>query len=147
MGVDIVNKAHRQGKKYDWETPWPLFRELDTEFRFTLDVCAEQHNTKCPAYLSPNADGLATDWDNEICWMNPPYGQQIKKWIQKAYEESRKGATVVGLIPARTDAAWFHHFIYGKAEIRFIKGRIKFVGAEHNAPFPSMIVIWRATRD
>ena len=47
------------------------------------------------------------------------------------------------LIPARTDTRWFHNFIYNRAEIRFIKGRLRFSGSSVNAPFPSMIVIFR----
>jgi site-specific DNA-methyltransferase (adenine-specific) len=69
--------------------------------------------------------------------MNPPYGLEIGKWIQKASQHK-----VVCLLPARTDTRWFHDFIYGKAEIRFIKGRLKFGGQKNSAPFPSMIVIF-----
>lgn len=75
--------------------------------------------------------------------MNPPYGRGMDKWIWKAYHESLKGALVVGLVPARTDTAWFHNLAQGKAEIRFIRGRIRFVGAEAGAPFPSMLLVWR----
>ena len=75
--------------------------------------------------------------------MNPPYGRSIGKWIQKAYNSSKEGAVVVGLLPARTDTKWFHEYIYNKAEIRFIKGRLKFGGCKNSAPFPSMVVIWR----
>ena len=75
---------------------------------------------------------------------NPPYSQ-ISKWVQKAYEESHKdGTIVVLLIPARTDTRYFHDYILHRSEIRFIRGRIKFSDAKHNAPFPSMIVIFRA---
>jgi site-specific DNA-methyltransferase (adenine-specific) len=75
--------------------------------------------------------------------MNPPYGREITQWVKKAWEESQKGATVVCLLPARTDTRWFHSYVLGKAEIRFIKGRLKFEGAKNSAPFPSMIVIYR----
>lgn len=75
---------------------------------------------------------------------NPPYGRQIGEWVKKAYEESRKPNTlVVMLIPARTDTKWFHDYILGKAEIRFIRGRLKFGGADNAAPFPSMVVVFR----
>ena len=75
---------------------------------------------------------------------NPPYGRGIGKWVEKAYMESQKPNTlVVMLIPARTDTKWFHEFIYGKAEVRFVKGRLKFGGSKGNAPFPSMIVIFK----
>lgn len=76
------------------------------------------------------------------CWMNPPYGRTIKHWVKKAYESSLKGHLVVALLPARTDTAWFHEYILGKAEIRFLRGRLKFGNATNSAPFPSMVVVW-----
>ena len=75
---------------------------------------------------------------------NPPYGRNIGKWVEKAYTESQKPNTlVVMLIHARTDTRWFHNWVYGKAEIRFIKGRLKFGGQKNNAPFPSMVVVYK----
>ena len=128
-------------KRPDWETPKDFFEKFNNEFHFTLDVCATQANTKCKNFFSPEDDGLSKTW-NGICWMNPPYGKEISKWVKKAYEESLSGTTIVGLLPARTDTKWFHDYVLEKAEIRFIKGRIKFVGSKNAAPFPSMIVIW-----
>jgi len=79
---------------------------------------------------------------NVFC--NPPYGKEIEKWVKKSYEESQKErTTIVMLIPARTDTAWFHKYIYNKAEIRFLKGRLKFSESKNSAPFPSMIVIFK----
>ncbi len=76
--------------------------------------------------------------------MNPPYGRQVGEWIRKARESASAGATVVALLPARTDTKWFHEFIYySNAEIRFLKGRLKFGRSTENAPFPNMVVIWR----
>ena len=80
---------------------------------------------------------------NEIVWCNPPYGREIGKWVEKAYKESLEGATVVMLLPARTDTKWFHDYIYGKAEIRFVRGRLKFGDSKNSAPFPSMVVVYR----
>lgn len=75
---------------------------------------------------------------------NPPYGREIGKWVQKAWEEHKtSGNTIVMLLPARTDTRWFHEFIYGQAEIRFMRGRLKFGNATNSAPFPSMVVIFR----
>ena len=79
----------------------------------------------------------------EIVFCNPPYGRELPKWVKKCYEESLLGTTVVMLIPARTDTSYFHDFIYHKAEIRFIRGRVRFGNSTQNAPFPSMIVIFR----
>ena len=126
-----------------WATPMPFFRALDAEFHFTLDVCATKENAKCATYYTPEQDGLAQDW-NGTCWCNPPYGRQIGKWVRKAAESN---ATVVMLLPARTDTAWFHDYIYGRAEIRFIRGRLKFGDSKNSAPFPSMVVIFDRRED
>lgn len=128
--------------RQDWATPPAMFAGWDAEFGFTLDVCALPHNTKCPRYFTPEVDGLAQDWGREVCWCNPPY-DDIGAWIRKAYEASLTGATVVCLVYARTDTEWFHDWVYGKAELRFLRGRIRFVGAKNSAPAPSMLVIYR----
>jgi site-specific DNA-methyltransferase (adenine-specific) len=143
----MISKVLFSSNKTEWETPGWLFNELDREFNFTLDVCAIAENAKCKRYFSPEDDGLSQSWQGEVCFMNPPYGREVGAWVQKAYEESRKGAKVVCLLPARTDTAWFHDYIYGKAEIRFLRGRLKFSGAKNSAPFPSMIVIFNSHKE
>ena len=126
-----------------WETPQDFFDKLDAEFGFTTDVCAVPENAKCDCYFTPEVDGLSIAWAGR-CWMNPPYGRKIGKWVKKAHDEVERGVPlVVCLLPARTDTKWFHDYIYGKAEIRFIRGRLKFGGSKNSAPFPSMIVIFR----
>lgn len=126
-----------------WETPQEFFDELDREFHFDLDVCALPENAKCARYYTPEQDGLSRPWDG-VCWCNPPYGRDIGKWVQKAYEENKKENNfIVMLLPARTDTKWFHDYIYGKAEIRFVKGRLKFGESKNSAPFPSMVVVFR----
>jgi phage N-6-adenine-methyltransferase len=131
-------------KTDEWETPQWLFDELNKEFNFKLDVACNYYNCKCEiGYMKNENDqgGLSRKWFGS-CWMNPPYGKEIGKWVKKAYEESQKGCTVVCLLPARTDTRWFHDYCT-KGEIRFIKGRLKFGGCKYNAPFPNMIVIFR----
>ena len=123
-----------------WATPQYLFDELNEEFNFTLDPCATADNAKCKKYYTIEDDGLSKDWSNDIVFMNPPYGREIKKWMKKAYESN---TTVVCLVFARTDTKWFHDYVYGKAEIRFIKGRVKFGDSKNSAPFPSMIAIYK----
>ena len=130
--------VHFSSKSYEWETPQEFFLELHREFDFTLDPCATQENAKLPKYYTKEENGLSKNWDGERVFMNPPYGREIARWVQKAYESK---ALVVGLLPARTDTQWFHNWIYNKARIRFIKGRIKF-SKQNSAPFPSMVVIW-----
>jgi len=129
-------------KNSTWETPQWLFDELNKEFNFTLDVCADVNTHKCNRYFDIEKDGLKQDWKNNTCWMNPPYGREMGKWIEKAYKESQNNTKIVALLPARTDTKWFHDYIYGKFEIRFLKGRLKFGKATNPAPFPSMIVIF-----
>lgn len=125
-----------------WETPQDFFNRLNDEFHFTLDVCALPENAKCQKYYTPEMDGLSQPWTG-VCWCNPPYGREVGKWVRRALLSSATGATVVMLLPARTDTRWFHDYIYGRAEVRFIRGRLKFGGASENAPFPSMVVIFR----
>lgn len=121
-----------------WATPQDLFDSLNREFGFYIDVCALPENAKCPVYITPEQDGLKQEWGDSWCWMNPPYGREIGKWVAKASKHN-----CVCLLPARTDTKWFHEYIYGKAEIRFLKGRVKFGNAKCGAPFPSMVVVFR----
>lgn len=129
-------------KSDEWETPPELFAELNKEFSFDLDPCATAGNAKCARYFTLEDDGLAQNWGGCSVFCNPPYSN-IKAWVKKAAEEAQRGALVVMLIPARTDTRWFHDYIYHKAEIRFIRGRLRFSGSKTPAPFPSMVVIFR----
>ena len=124
-----------------WETPKDLFDKLNNEFHFTLDVCATPENAKCDSFYTKEQDGLSQQWKG-VVWCNPPYGKQIGSWVRRGFFASISGNTVVMLLPARTDTRWFHEYIYGKAEIRFIRGRLKFGGSKNSAPFPSMIVVF-----
>ena len=130
----------------NWSTPQDFFDKLNDEFHFTLDVCADEKNHKCEHYYTKEIDGLSRPWIGTV-WCNPPYGRKIGEWVRRAYISSQIGsATVVMLLPARTDTRWFHDYIYNKSntEIRFIKGRLKFGGCKNSAPFPSMVVIFRS---
>ncbi len=138
-----MNKALLSTGKNDWERPIEFFEELDREFHFTLDPCADNHNHKCAKYYTKNDDGLTKDWNGEVVYCNPPYSSKEQNlWVKKCYDESRH-ATVVMLIPARTDTERFHKYILPHAEIRFLKGRLTFVGAKDPAPFPNMVVVFR----
>lgn len=139
-----MENIHFSSKSNEWSTPQEFFDELNKEFSFTLDPCATKENAKCPKFFTEQENGLKQSWDNERVFMNPPYGREIKHWIKKASEA--QGGVVVALIPARTDTAYFHDYIYGKAEIRFIRGRLKFGGHTNSAPFPSMIVVFSPTQ-
>lgn len=129
-----------------WETPHEFFEELNDEFNFTLDVCALPENAKCAQYYTPEEDGLSQPWTG-VCWCNPPYGREIGKWVERAYGQTLQGTTTVMLLPARTDTRWFHNYIYHNAEVRFIRGRLKFGNSNNSAPFPSMVVIFRPRKE
>lgn len=130
-------------KSNEWETPKELFDKLNNEFKFTLDAAASDQNHKCERYFTIAEDGLKQNWAGERVWCNPPYSE-IAKWCEKAFNETKQENTlVVMLIPSRTDTKYFHNFIYHRAEIRFIKGRLKFGNSKNSAPFPSMLVIYR----
>jgi len=134
-----------KSQSIDWATPKGLFRELDREFGFTLDVCTDPFNALCINYCSLGfRDGLEASWKGNVCWMNPPYGRGVNKWIEKASKESRDPTTsVIALLPARTDTKYFHEWIIPFAdEIRFIKGRLKFGRSKNSAPFPSIVIVW-----
>lgn len=127
----------------EYGTPVWLFDALNREFHFTLDVCASSENAKCSRYFSKEDDGLAQQWIG-VCWMNPPYGKEIRAWIVKARDAGRTGATVVCLLPARTNTRWWFEVVADASEVRFIHPKLKFDGAENVAPFPSAVVIFGA---
>lgn len=138
------NKVHFSSKSNEWETPRWLFDELNNDFHFTLDPCATSKNAKCKKYYTAQEDGLEKSWKGERVFCNPPYGREISKWVKKC--ASGEADISVMLIPARTDTSYFHDFIYGKARIIFLRGRLKFGDSKNSAPFPSMIVIFRKRR-
>lgn len=133
-------------KTDQWATPLDFFQELNTEFKFDLDPCADEENHKCERFFTKEQNGLLQDWGCRV-FCNPPYGKEIGAWVEKAYHEGHKeGTLVVMLIPARTDTKYFHDFILNRAEVRFVRGRLKFGGAAAGAPFPSMLVIFRGPK-
>lgn len=137
------NEVMFSSKTCEWETPQAFFDALNDEFHFDLDVCATAENAKCPQYFTKEQDGLSQQWHGG-CWMNPPYGREISKWVRKAYESVVTGGCqlVCCLLPARTDTAWWHDYCMN-GEIRFVRGRLKFGGSRNSAPFPSAVVIFK----
>lgn len=131
---------HFSSKSYEWETPQWLFDKYDKLYNFDIDVCATSENAKCKKFFTKGDDGLRQVWSGS-CWMNPPYGREIGKWMSKAYSSSIEGATVVCLVPARTDTGWWHDYAM-KGKIEFLRGRIKFSNCDNPAPFPSAIVVF-----
>lgn len=130
--MEIVKSGvHFKSERLDWQTPKFIFEELNKEFQFDFDPC--------PA--NPSFDGLEIEWGKSN-FVNPPYGKELPKWAKKGYEEWLKGKTSVFLVPSRTDTTYWHDYFMKANEIRFIKGRIKFKGAKHSAPFPSAIIVF-----
>lgn len=137
--------AVKIGKTVDWRTPTDVFDALNDEFHFTLDGCASPGRQMCEQYVS--FGGLAAAWHG-VVWCNPPYGQDpLPKWVAKARGHAERGeATVVMLVPARTDAGWWHDHVLPFAEIRFMRGRLNFDGGRKkgggSAPFPSAVLVF-----
>ena len=147
----IVNtelaQSHGCEQKDKWETPLKIFDALNQEFGFTLDPCCEPHTAKCPKYYTEANNGLQQDWSGEVVFCNPPYSRKrIALWMRKCYEESLKGTLIVALIPVSSSAGWWHDYVLGKAEIRFYRGRIRFIGAKYTAPFSSCLAIYNGTK-
>jgi len=143
----------------DWETPDDLLDALEREFlgcahahpgelAFDLDPCPypDSEGRKGISEYSPaeGKDGLTLPWYGTV-FVNPPYGRDIDKWVEKCYTEVVKGnaALVVALLPVSTDTRWWHWWVSQATEVRLLKGRIRFVGAAGPAPFASAIVVWR----
>lgn len=140
-----MENVHFSSVTNEWGTPLKLFEALDREFSFTLDPCSTHENAKCKKHYTEKENGLSQSWDGEIVFMNPPYGREIGYWIRKAVKSY---ATVVCLIPARTDTKYWHEWIFPYAdEIRFLSGRVRFQGGKYSAPFPSAIVVFRPVFD
>lgn len=136
-----MSNVHFSSETDLWATPQYFFDALNSVHGFTLDACANSDNAKCEHYFTKEQDGLSQEWKGMV-WMNPPYGREIGDWMRKAYESSLGGATVVCLVPARTDTAWWHDYAM-KGEIDFIRGRLKFGDAKNSAPFPSAVVVFK----
>lgn len=145
-GMRAKNNGRYNGNGRHWATPPEVFEPLDDEFNFTLDPCATPENAKCARFFTEADDGLSKDWSRDRVFMNPPYGREIYPWTKKAREEAERGALVVGLVPASTDLKWWHDDIVGRAEVRYIRGRVRFLtGGPYRASgfFASVIVVWR----
>lgn len=132
--------VHFSSRNDAWSTPDDLFVEINDIFHFDLDACASTTNAKCSQFFTKEDDALEQRWRGTV-WMNPPYGREISAFMRKAYKESLLGATVVCLVPSRTDTDWWHRYAK-RGQIIYLRGRLKFGGAETSAPFPSAIVIF-----
>jgi site-specific DNA-methyltransferase (adenine-specific) len=141
-GMRAKNNGRYNGNGRHWETPPEIFDPLNDEFAFTLDPCATPANAKCPLFFTEAQNGLEQDWTGHRVFMNPPYGREVYAWTLKA---RTSGALVVGLLPATTDLRWWHEDVVGRAELRWIRGRVRFLtGGAYRASgfFASVVVVW-----
>jgi len=140
--MTLINKGMMSSASDNWATPQDFFDAQNAKYGpFDIDVCADASNAKCPVFFTKEQNGLLQEWKGK-CWMNPPYGRGIKFWMKKAYEASQQGATVVCLVPSRTDTGWWHDYAM-KGEITFVRGRLQFGNSNDNAPFPSALVVFK----
>lgn len=144
----MLNYGLFTSNKEDWETPGIFFNNLNEKYHFNWDLAASDDNAKCNNYLTRDDNSLEQNWgglDGNL-FLNPPYGRELKLWVKKAAETHLKnGQYLVLLIPARTDTSYWHDFIFGKAQINFLRGRLKFElngESKDAAPFPSALVIY-----
>jgi len=136
-----MDKALFSTGNTEWETPQEFFDTINQIFNFDVDVCATAANAKCRRYFTKEQDGLEQTWLGTV-WCNPPYGRDIEKWIDRASNSYYiNDATIVMLLPSRTDTKWMHR-LFDSAHIIFLKGRLKFGSSNNSAPFPSMLAIW-----
>ena len=127
----------------NWATPKAFFDKLDTKYHFTLDPCASDTNTKCQKYYTKADDGRTKHWTGEVCWVNPPYGKELKSWVLKCFLESLKGTKIALLLPATCiSTSYFHDFVLGTARLEFVRGRLHFNDGETGAPFPSIVAYY-----
>ena len=134
----------------NWATPKDFYDKLNQEFNFDFDPCPLNLGE-----ITPENDGLLIEWGNSN-YINPPYSRELKeKFVIKAIEESKKGKLCVMLLPVSTSTKLFHdHILPNASDIRFVKGRIKFLGVNtkgeyvtNKAPMhDSMIVIFKPRR-
>lgn len=131
-----------------WSTPIDIVRELEIEFgKFDLDPCCRPETAKAPKFYTPEEDGLSKPWFGNV-FLNPPYSKPAP-WLQKAIKEisALNCDVVVALLPVRTDTRWFHEHVKSVAQVRFIRGRIKWIGWQGtpipNPKDPSMFAIYR----
>ncbi len=152
--MDVHFSSAKTTGRDDWETPLDFFHTLDRVYKFDLDVAADGVNHQTPLWLGPGGmreNALQCGWyvsdKPTVAWCNPPYSAS-KKFIEKAiFEAEFHSVDTVMLLPARTDTKYFHELVWQNASsIIFLKGRLKFYGASHSAPFPSMLVVFDGER-
>lgn len=136
-----IGRNNFKSASEEYATPQCLFKALDDEFKFTIDVCATKENAKCALFFDKKTDGLKRDWTGK-CWMNPPFNRNLKKWVLKAHAESKKhGSLVCCLVPLRGNTLWFRD-VCMDAEIRFIIGEVNFNELDRGLWLPMCLMVF-----
>nr|WP_315972144.1 DNA N-6-adenine-methyltransferase [Lactiplantibacillus plantarum] len=149
----MINKALFTSNKEDWETPQDFYDRLNAKYHFEWDLAASDDNAKCSCYFTRDDNSLEQDWEglSGNLFLNPPYGRELKLWVKKAATTGLKDKqNLVMLIPSRTDTSYWHDYIFNHAEIKFLRGRLKFEVdgiSGDSAPFPSAVVIYTGDGD
>ena len=132
-----------KSKSEEYATPLDIVNPLIKEFDLQLDVCATKENAKCGSFFTKEDDALKQDWLFNF-WMNPPFGRNLGKWVEKAYTESKKHEVIgVLILPVRSNTNWWHKYIIDtKAEVRFLRGEIKFGDCKRGLWNPFAIIIF-----
>lgn len=149
LADDVVDVPRRPlfWSSDEWSTPQKIIDELTREFgAFDLDPCCRVETAKAPRYFTLAENGLLQKWDAKRIWLNPPYSNP-SPWLRRAVQAARDGSLVLALLPVSTCTGWFHDLVLPFAEIRYIRGRVRFigwVGTPICAPkSPSLIAIYR----
>ncbi|HEY9792114.1 MAG TPA: DNA N-6-adenine-methyltransferase [Candidatus Obscuribacterales bacterium] len=147
--------------KQDYGTPEDFIRAVQRHVgKIGFDLAASAHNKKHARYyamldlLEPDwgamgFDSLAQDWGiapmaratgEKVLWLNPPF-KQITPWARKCAETLPDlGSDLIAfLVPAAVGSNWFRDYVYGKAAVLFLNGRIKFEGSTD--PFPKDLML------
>lgn len=147
---DFFTQVGASSHHHGWTTPVELGQRLNKVFgHFDLDPCAPDRNrasaaVKARVHLTVEDDGLSAVWRG-LVYVNPPYGRVLSLWMAKCCRESREGARIIALVPARTDTRWWHDYVADQADTFLIRGRLRFGGQQKDAPFPSALIGWGLT--
>jgi len=133
--MNATSPRDKNKTKQDYQTDPRLYSPLHQHFGFNYDLACNKENKLCKFGITPSEDSLSVDWHllEGYLWLNPPFAK-IEPWAKKCYEESLEGAKIVMLTPASVGSNWFHDWIYKKAWVRFLNGRLTYVG--HKSPYP-----------
>lgn len=139
QGADVNNGVYRTDKRF--------LKVVRSEFKIVFDLASSDDNCVVKRHFTEKDDALSRDWPRGAgySWLNPPY-RDIWPWAQRCYEQSLRGSKTLLLVPASVGADWFKQWVWGKAEIRFLNGRLTFEGHAQGYPKDLMLAVFDRTR-